>query len=154
LTVNRNADKHLNNTVFQFTRYIKREYGAIVYMLVGFKREGGKPSAVQMEFNEDLGLAENFRDAQNTRQIFSQFRTYVYEAFQEGGEGEDVTVPKHHQQKDLMPMERNNFYEPILPDPSTRSTDEARGDWYCRVIRSYFTYHYGKSNTCILSPIF
>ncbi|KAH6911904.1 hypothetical protein BKA70DRAFT_1096383, partial [Coprinopsis sp. MPI-PUGE-AT-0042] len=138
-----NADKHLNNCVFQFTKHIKKEYGAVAYMLVGFKSENGKTVAVQMEFNEDLGQDENFSSKYPTRQPFTQFRNYVWDIFKEGDDDDDEAAlpPKQKHSKDLMPMKRNSYYEPILPSPTERGS-EARGEWYCRAIRSFFTYHY------------
>jgi hypothetical protein len=112
-------------------------------MLVGFKSENGKTVAVQMEFNEDLGLEENFSNKYPTRQTFTQFRNYVWDIYKEGEDEDEELPPRQKHSKDLMPMERNSYFEPLLPSPSERGS-EARGDWYCRALRSFFTYHYGR----------
>ncbi|EAU80459.2 hypothetical protein CC1G_12552 [Coprinopsis cinerea okayama7 len=141
----RMADKHAAKKAYNYLKHARKDYNCLSYLLLGWMGKDGKPKAVELDVNDELGWPKNFSDdnAKLLQTVFKQFRSYVYEAFETGeDDGMEDSGKKKGHRKALMRMERNAFGEPLLPDPRTRPARVPRGDWYCQAIRTFFIYHY------------
>jgi hypothetical protein len=146
------ADKMAAKKAYDFILEMNREYGCVAYLLLGWRGEDPKPVAVEMDLNTELGHSSSFvqHDAKKMKRLFGDFRDYVYWVFKSDDEDSDgeanvAAVKKPGGRRELLEMRRNGYNEPFLPNTMEgRIPGEARGDWYVRAIRSFFTYHYGK----------
>jgi hypothetical protein len=124
---------------------------------MGWKGEDGKPVAVELDINEELGRGPNFtsKDPKKMKGVFADFRDHVFRVFKDVDDSDDeagvANVKKSGGKKELVEMERNAYGEPFLPSAFTgRLPREPRGDWYLRALRSFITYSYGEYQ-CLVS---
>ncbi|KAH6913565.1 hypothetical protein BKA70DRAFT_1096405, partial [Coprinopsis sp. MPI-PUGE-AT-0042] len=154
------ADKMAAKKAYDFIVEMHREYGCVVYLLLGWRGEEPKPVAVEMDLNTELGCSSSFvqHDPKKMKRLFGDFRDYVYRVFKSDDEDSDgeanvATVKTPGGRRELLEMRRNGYNEPFLPSAMDgRVPGEARGDWYIRAIRSFFTYHYGKGHLDFFYP--
>ncbi|KAG2007447.1 hypothetical protein CC2G_015141 [Coprinopsis cinerea AmutBmut pab1-1] len=143
------ADKAATKKAYSFAKFVDKQLNGVAVMLLGWKGEDGKPTAVKVEFTEELGRGPNFIDVQQKKieSMFRDFKSYVWKLYNDDSDAEeDDWVKTKNLKKPIMEMRTNEYGEPFLPNPNTRKMGEQRGDWYARALRSFFIYHYACSS--------
>ncbi|EAU85042.2 hypothetical protein CC1G_04138 [Coprinopsis cinerea okayama7 len=144
------ADKAATKKAYSFAKFVDKQLNGVAVMLLGWRGEDGKPTAVKVEFTEELGRGPNFIDVHQKKieALFRDFKAHVWKLYNDDSDAEeDDWVKTKNIKKPIMVMKTNDYGEPFLPNPNTRKVGEQRGDWYGHALRSFFIYHYGECFT-------
>ncbi|EAU83332.1 hypothetical protein CC1G_10773 [Coprinopsis cinerea okayama7 len=144
-----NADKKASKKAYDWAKDMDKDFNCISMTFLGWRRANGRPIAILSEFNKDFGRSTDFseRNRDDVQALFREFRNYVYDEFDTkptDSDEEEVRLPADTRgsKKPLIPMVRNSYGEPILPNPNTRPRNVREHDWYTDILRSFFIYHY------------
>ncbi|KAG2005816.1 hypothetical protein CC2G_002184 [Coprinopsis cinerea AmutBmut pab1-1] len=143
----KNADKQGSKRGYKFAKDMHRDFNAVTLSFIGWRRENGRPVAILSEFNRAFGRSVDFsvREKKAVDSLFKAFRSYVFEEFddeEKSDDESDAIAGTRGQKSQLIPMVRNSYGEPFLPDIATRKRGTTRCDWLRIVLRSFFIYHY------------
>ncbi|KAG2007526.1 hypothetical protein CC2G_015220 [Coprinopsis cinerea AmutBmut pab1-1] len=114
------ADKAATKKAYSFAKFVDKQLNGVAVMLLGWKGEDGKPTAVKVEFTEELGRGPNFIDVQQKKieSMFRDFKSYVWKLYNDDSDAEeDDWVKTKNLKKPIMEMRTNEYGSPSFPTP-------------------------------------
>ncbi|KAH6904730.1 hypothetical protein BKA70DRAFT_1226588 [Coprinopsis sp. MPI-PUGE-AT-0042] len=115
-----------------------------VHFLIAYKNSKGEPKGVELEFTEQFGAGEEFRNKfkpeireSGVLELWRQYASFTF-----GDDAEDMASIGGSFKKPLMVLKCNEYNEPILPSLTTKPDSITRGAWLTQVLCAFFTGHY------------
>lgn len=139
------AEKHAYKKIAGFAQDMYISMGVRLLLFVSFRKENGKIACTEFDFNDTLGRGKSYLTANpnfdtagvNRKDWTEHNRTYYQENKQLPG------VTAYRPRKGLMELSKNNYGEPILPDPEILPQGMKRRPYLQSLLRAFLARHYG-----------